>query len=539
MINKQNFIKGTIILMIANAISKILGAVFKIPLTYLLQEEGMAIYNTAFNVYIMLISFVVSGIPLAISKMVAEEYALSKYANVRKIITVTSLLLGGLGLLGTLVLWYGADFFAFSMKEPKSFFCLRIIAPSVFFVALGAVYKSFYQGISNMIPTAVSQVIEAVIKLLAGYGLALYYSKLSVEYTAAAAIMGVTVGEIIATFILFILYLPKRFSLPKDGADKTFKSIINYISVISIPTILASLISNAMELVDITILRRTIENIRFTTNTAENFLRIYSSYTNVFDNLLETLRITPDGSRWLYGAYSGYALTVFHLPVGILGALGVSILPIIASSIALGNQRRTNQCIQTSIKLSLIISFPASFCIALFSESILSILFHNTASSGMLTLLSPCLVFLSLTNIINAVLNAGGHIIAPFLFGFIGVVLKIILNVILISNPYINMYGAAISADISYLIVLILSCLYVKKQYKIEESFSKMFVKPLISALLMALLMYALYSPFMFIFANEFIALGFSGLVGIVSYVLLLISTGSVSNDDILTLKGR
>ena len=539
MINKQSFIKGTVILMCANAVSKILGAVFKIPLTYLLQEEGMAIYNTAFNVYIMLLSFIISGMPLAISKMVAEEYALGHSANVRKIITVSSLLLGGLGLLGSALLWFGADFFAIAMKEAKAVFCLKIIAPSIFFVAIGTVYKSFYQGRSNMTPTALSQVIEAVIKLAAGYGLALYYSKLAVEYTAAAAIMGVTIGEIIATFILFILYLPHRFRLPCKNSDKSTKSILDSIAMIAIPAIIASAVSSAMNLIDITVIRRCLENIEFTKESAQNFLRLYSSHTSVFDDLIETLKISPEGSRWLYGAYSGYALTVFHLPVGILGALGVSILPVIAGALAVKNRERANICVTTATKFTLLIALPAAFCIVLFSEPILDILFKNSASSKMLAFLSPCLVFMSLSMLFNSVQNAGGKIISPFIFAFIGSVIKLICNIIFIQNPHLNMIGTVISANIAYFAEMLLSYVSVKRQFSFCGGFYNIFVKPLLCAAFMAGIMYAVYPPFLIIFPNEIAALGLCGAVGAVAYLLMLISTKCITADDIKIIKSH
>ena len=539
MTNKQNFIKGTMILMCANAISKILGAVFKIPLTYLLKEEGMAIYNTAFNVYVMVLSFIISGVPLAISKMVAEENALSNQSNVRKIITVSSLVFGGLGLLGSAVLWFGADFFSFAMKEPKGVFCLKIIAPAIFFVVLGAIYKSFYQGISNMIPTAISQVIEAVIRLVAGYGLAVYYSSLTTEYTAAAAIMGVTVGEIIATFILFVLYLPKRFSLPSKGADKTTKSILLSISQIALPTIAASAILNAMDLVDITVIRRSLENILFTPETARAFLLKYSSYTSLFDNLTETLKISPDGSRWLYGAYSGYALTVFHLPIGILGTLGVSILPVIASSLALNNRGRANSCILLAIKFTLLIALPAAFLITFFSEPILEILFHNTASACMLTLLSPCLVFISLIQILNTVSNAGGQIITPFIFAFFGIIVKLISSYVLIRNPYFNVNGIVISANVSYFIVMVMSYISVKRRFSLSSRITKTLIKPLISSILMITVMRTVYLPFTIIFPNTLISFFMSLFIGIIVYILMLIFTKCISEKDFALLKER
>jgi len=536
MLNKQSFIKGTMILMCANAISKILGAVFKIPLTYLLKEEGMAIYNTAFNVYVMLLSFIISGMPLAISKLIAEESALGHEGNVKKTVTTATALLGILGIAGTVILWFGADFFAIAMKESKSVFCIKIIAPSVFFVALGTVWKSYYQGRTNMTPTAISQVIEAFVKLIAGFAFALYYSNLAAEYTAAAAIMGVTLGEIIATFILFIEYLPHLFSKrKKEPPTLSSRSVIDSLLSVAAPAIIASAISSFINLADITVIRRSLEHILFTPESAEKFLLLYSPHTNLFDSLTQDLKITADGSRWLYGAYSGYALTVFHLPVGILGALGVSILPIIAGALAVKNTNRASFCTNIAAKLTLLVCLPAAFIIGLFSEPILALLFKNTASSLLLQSLAPCLVFITLSQLFTACLNASGKIISPFIFGFISGGIKIILSAFLIKIPGINMLGACISANISYLVLLILTCIPIKKQFEI--SLLKLFLKPFLCAGVMALMMRLVYSPFTVIFSNDAIALLLSAIIGGIAYILMLICTKTLNRQEFLSLK--
>lgn len=533
----SDFIKGTAILICANAISKILGAVFKIPLTYLLHEEGMAIYNTAFSVYIMLLSFVTSGMPLAVSKMISEESALGNENSIRKIMTVSTLLLSVLGLVGSCTLWFGAEFFAISAKEAKAFFCLKAIAPSVFFVALGTAYKSYYQGKSNMTPTAVSQVTEAFVKLSAGFVFAYLFSEFASEYTAAAAISGVTAGEIIATFILFILYLPHRFRMPNGKSEKSVSDILKPIFSVALPTVLASAVSGAMNLIDVTIIRRCVESIKFTPDGAEHFLRQYSSYTTVFDNLSSTLRISSDGSRWLYGAYSGYALTVFHLPVGILASLGISILPVISGSIAKKNFRKANICVGIAAKLTMFVCMPASFCIALFSEPILKLLFGTSSASLMLACLSPCLIFISLSQIYCTVLNASGSICQPLIFGFIGECVKLGCNFIFIKNQYINILGTVISANIAYFVTMMLSFLSVRQKFTSCSDIAEIFVKPFFSSLFTAAIMYMLYNPFTVIFSSDKIALILSLSVGGAAYILMSVHLKYITREDMAKIK--
>lgn len=537
MSKKQSFVKGTAILICANAVSKILGAILKIPLTYFLKEDGMAIYNTAFGAYAMLLSFVISGMPLAISKMTAEQTALADGCAVRKIMSVTTLLLAFLGILGSCVLWFGADFFACSAKEPKAVFCLKVISPSIFFVAFGVAQKSYFQGIANMTPTAVSQVTEAFVKLGVGFFLALIYSKAAAEYTAAAAITGVTVGEIIATFILFVLYLPHRFSMPKGKSDKSSAEILKSAGEVALPSVLASAASGAMNLADISIIRRCLENIRFSPEGANNFLRLYSSHTAVFDSLPETLRISRDGSRWLYGAYSGYALTVFHLPIGILASLGVSVLPVISGAIAVKNFKKVNSCVNLAVKLTMLTALPSAFGIALFSEPILDFLFGNTASSQMLAYLSPCLVFISLTQIYCAVLNACGCISVPLIFGFVGETIKLACNFVFIQNQRFNILGTVVSANISYFIGMFLTLVYAKKKFLACFDITNNLLKPLFCTIFAIGVMRLVYTPFTIIFASSKTALILSGFLGLTAYALMIVSSGCVSHNDMLLLK--
>ncbi|MBR5270618.1 MAG: oligosaccharide flippase family protein, partial [Clostridia bacterium] len=276
---KQSFVKGAIILMIANAISKILGAVFKIPLTYILQEEGMAIYNSAFGIYILFLSFIISGLPFAISKLVSEYNEKKEHNMVSAVISVSTALLLFIGFLGTIILYFGADFFALAMKEPRSVFAIKMIAPSVFFVALGCVYKNYFQGVSNMIPTAISQIVEALIKLCAGYMLAVYFIKTGTQAASGGATLGVSIGEALATLILFVFYIVlKKEHTRSSSLEK--RVVLSKIGTIAIPLLFTSVISSMLSVMDTTLLRA---------------------------KLIEYGH-SIDEARFIYGAYSGYAL---------------------------------------------------------------------------------------------------------------------------------------------------------------------------------------------------------------------------------------
>lgn len=530
---QNNFIKGTAILIAANAISKILGAIFKIPLTYILNEEGMAIFNTAMGVYSTVLTFIISGLPLALSRLAAEQYALNNYSSLKKTIRLSTVILCALGLIGTVVMYFFADFFAYSMKDPKAAVAIKVIAPSVFFVAWGNVYKSYYQGCVNMIPTALSQIIEAFVKLLAGFAAAYVLKDALLEITSAGAISGITIGEIIATLILFVMYIPSVKSLPNTKEKISSKNICISLASVAVPMLICSCISGSVNLLDVATIRNSLLKIQFTHASAEAFLLRYSSYTNYFDDLKETLKLSVNGARWLFGAYSGFALTIFHLPTGIIGALGTGVLPVISGAIAKKDNRLVEKTTSLALKLTLIIALPSAFILNLFSEQLLDLLFHNTSSAMLLKELSPCLIFLCVSQLLTIILHASGRVIEPFFYNMIGMGIKLLANLFLIPIPRFNISGAVIGSCCGFFIVMLLDVLALKKHLNIRINMIESIVKPTVSAALMAAVMFLVNSPFSIIFKNDFIAVGATMFLGGIVYLLALFGFGVVDKKSV------
>ncbi len=447
---KQSFITGAAILMAANAISKILGAFFKIPLTYILREEGMAIYNTAFSVYVMFLAFVVSGIPTALSKSVAQsepKKAIAITDSAQKVLFVMGLLLSA-------ILYFGAEFFAYAMKEPLSVTAMKYIAPSVFFVALGTAPKSFFHGSSNMIPPAISQVVEAVAKLVIGYGLALVLLYMGRARAAAGAVAGVTIGEIIATAILLGAYLVQRFKTKPEKGRGYMKELMS----VALPLLMIEAAVDAVSLTDTSILRT----------------RMLAS------------GLTQEEARVLYGAFTGYALTIFNLPIGILATIGVSLMPVTAAAFAQDDMERVRRSMQSGIELSLFISVPSAVMMWVIPEELLYLLFKNTFSALMLKYMSPCVVVMSLIQMIAAMLQASGRILTPAAVTCGGLIIKLVLMWVLCAVPELNIYGAIISANIVYLTVLIVDKTILRKVTGLKISILKAIIQPLLASLAMA-----------------------------------------------------
>lgn len=534
----ESFFKGTIILISANAVSKILGAVLKIPLTYILGEEGMAIYQTSFSVYIMLLSFITSGLPFAISKYISEERALKRYGNIRFSIKLSVLLMTLLGLLGSLVMYFGADFFALSMKDPKAVFAIKAISPAIFFVATGCVFKSCYQGYACQTPGAVSQVIEAFVKLICGYLFALWCSELAVKYTAGAAIFGVTIGEAVATAVLMLFYIPYHKSLFGKKRELTGRKIAKSLISVAVPMTAYSMVSGLLGLLDASLIRFSLTSIIFSENTANGFIRTYSEYTHLFDFLLSEKKLSIDGARWLYGAYSGYAATVFNLPSGILASFGIAVLPIVSAGIVSGNSEKLVSVTTAAAKTILIISLPTSAVLAFFSKPILYILFKNTASHLMLSLMAPILAFSALSQFFSAVLNASGNIASPFRYVTLCNLLKIALTFFLVRVSYLNILGAILAAFIANILYLVLILKKVKKHFGIIPVSAKDFAKVVFGTALTVLISYLSLNPLTHLFKNIYVGFFGAMLLGFSGYMLSLILVRAIKKEEITRFIG-
>ena len=534
----ESFFKGTLILISANAVSKILGAVLKIPLTYILGEQGMAIYQTAFSVYVMLLSLITSGLPFAISRYVSGEFALKRYGNIRFSIKFSFMLMAILGLLASLVMFFGADFFAYSMKDPKATFAIKAIAPSIFFVAIGCVYKSCYQGYACQTPTAISQVIEALVKLIFGYFLASWFCSYPLKYTSGAAIFGVTIGEAVATLILFLLYIPYRKTIRHERRTTSGRKIAKNLIGIAIPMTACALVSGLLGILDTSVIRSQLANIIFTESTARCFIATYSPFTDIFNSLSGGSKLSLDGARWLYGAYSGYAATVFNLPSGILASFGFAILPVVSGGIVSKNYARLTKTVSCAAKTILLISLPASGALSLFSKNILYLLFKNTASYLMLSVMAPILVFSTLAQFYCAVLHASGNIMTPFKYITFCNLIKIALTFVLVPIPQLNILGAIIATFLANVIYFILNMKKIKKDFSIAPVSFKDFGKVFISTAIMLFVAYLVLNPITHILKNVYVGFFISMLLGFLAYVLSLILFGAVKKEELTHFRG-
>lgn len=473
--HRQGFLGGSLILIASAAVSKVIGAVFRIPLANLLGGEGMGYFSAAYGIFMTVYAVSVTGLPIAAAKLTAERLARSDEggaANVRSTALALCALCGAAFTLLTLLLAY--PFCAYMSRSPLSVIAVAAIAPSILFSCVTAVFRGCAEGRRNMYPTAVSQVIEAAVKLLSG--LALCYAvlnaprsffvsaealikrilpfgaiqaasadELMMPLAAAAAVLGVTVSS--AAGLLYMVLRNAFVGKEKLRSAPTLPTA-RELAMIMLPVALGSLITNLTSLIDlatiISCLKRAVE-----------------AKPQFFSSMLGG--ISPEAMpNFIFGCFSGLAVTVFNLIPSFTNMFGKGAVPFVAEGFAKRDKTLIEQAVMRVFFTAGFIAVPAGLGISALAPQILTLLFPSRrleafTAAPSLRLLGFGVIFLSVSSVLFAVLQAAGKGDIPVKIMAVGVGVKLILNLALIPIPEVNAAGAAVSTDICYLLIMLLS----------------------------------------------------------------------------------
>jgi stage V sporulation protein B len=436
-------------------------------------------------------------------RMTAQNAASGKFLNVRRIRRAGLFAAFGLGLIGSVsMLIIAKPFSQYIVGSTGSLPAMIIISPSLFFCAISAVYKGYYEGLSNMLPTAISQVIEAIIKAVIGISLAT--SVLSnggtAIYAAAAAIAGITIAEAFGLFYLILrtkirsdgITAEQLQNSPKPQRKRVIiKSIINE----SLPITLAALTMNLNPFIDLLTIPNII-NSSVTTN-KQFFLNTFTYGAYGGEQI-------SDIGNFIYGSYTGITLAVFALATSVTAMIGKSALPEIASAWEQKNHSRLTRSLQILFKGTFMAGLPICFGLAALANPILNLLYFSKPAEVLVS--APPLIVLGLggislvlTGVVFAAFIAMNRVDLQIKLTLTGAIIKLIINLALIRIPQINVTGAAISTLICYTFIslagIILLIRLIRKELRIDITIIKniifkSFFKPMIFALLCAITAY-------------------------------------------------
>ena len=485
MSERSAFLRGSIILICANATAKILGAVFKIPLTYVLREEGMAVYQTAFSVYIMMLSLVPGGFGFATTKLLGEYCAKGERERPSGVVKGMTLVLGALGVFVSVAMYICADWLALAMREASAPDSIRAMAFAVLAVSISSPVKSFNEADAHYIPTALSQVVEAVIKLLLGLYLAKLFKNNRLS-PVVGALLGVVAGEMFQTLFLYAVWL---FS--GKNVHKAFikREELKKIFSLALPLTVTGLATGALAMTETAVIRNALSDITFTKASAYVFLKHYAPYTDVFNTLPAELSLSPDGVRKLFGAFSGYAQTVFNLPVGIAATVTAAATPLFSKSITLGSGCDVEKTAEKVLKPVYFIIVPATLVCTFFPGEVLKLIFNNCFSAGMLASCAPAMLFLCTSNMLVLILHLSGRVYEPFAAAMLALLVRIVATAILIRIPDVNILGAGYAQIIASACVLVCNFVMLRKISGVKIDFIKSAARPFFSGVVMIAVM--------------------------------------------------
>lgn len=485
----QTFEQGATILFISGILVKIIGAFFKIPLSsdYCLGDIGFGYFSSVYDIYLPIYTLASTGIPSSLSRIISEYLADNDYENASKIFGFIKKLLFIIGIIGTAILLILAfPFIKFTDKTGNTFLTYLFMCPAVLFCFISSPYKGYFEGNRNMIPTAVSNIIDAFSKVLLGFTFALFTVKSTGNFalSSAFAMGGIALGTLIS--YLFLRFYKKSVynkNVLNDYSSDYKKHLLNKLYKICIPIILASFAINLIPFIDSLTVRPILGN-------------IIDSKIHISD-ILKSTRIdktylSEEIPTVLYGIKSK-SYTIFNLVPVFSGFIASSALPSLTNEITIGDNDKAYKTANTAIKLSALISFPLGCGLIFVGTPIMNLLFgDNSSFSGgiMLSVYGLAALFAGLIIVFTSILQASKKQNKAFLNIVIGLIIKLFLNFVLVSIPSVNIYGSVISTLICFGYIAVSDYISISDIIKIKL-FSSIF-KPLISAMICGISAFAI-----------------------------------------------
>lgn len=514
--SKENFIKSAAILSIAGLLVKILGAIYRIPLTNLIGTEGIGYYQPAYNIYNLLLVVSLSGFPTAIAKLVSEKRAMQNYQGAYEVYKVSRWGLFIIGLVSSLfVLVFARNLVSF-LGFPGSYYSMVALVPALFAVPLLSAYRGFFQGTQNMMPIALSQIIEQVFRVAVGLYLAYALVGKGLEEAAAGATFGASAGGLAALILIYLLFffnkksIKEEIKLSSHNKTEPVWDIVKGLLYIAIPITIGASIAPLMGITD--------------------------SY--IVSNRLSAIGYTNTQIADMFGELSGTAQTLINFPQVFSTAVAMSLVPAITEAFTRKQVSRLNLTANAGVKLSLIIGLPCGIGLFMLAEPVIALLYSSLgpekhASSGaLLEILAIGVIFLTLVQAFTAILQSINKQFHPVKNLAIGLVVKVILSYILIGMPSINIKGAAISTTISYLVVALLNWRDINNT-KIKINLVKISSRTLLSSAIMALATGVSFKLLRSVLESQSLAtLGSIAVAGLVYSVSLFI-TGAITKEDL------
>ena len=513
---KQNFLQGTAMLAMATAIVKVIGALYKIPLNAIIGEQGFGYFNTAYDIYNVLLMISTAGLPVAMSRMISQASSLRHYNQVRRIYHTAQGIFLALGIIGTLLMTLFCRQLARFQNQPDAWAAIGALGPSVLLICVMSTFRGFFQGQSNMIPTSISQVLEAVVKLLVGMVAALMLLKTtsSVPLAAGGAILGVTASCLVSSIYLFSRFRKSFAALPQTQEEpRSFGDTAKGLMLIAIPITFGSAVLQLLTMLETKIYMGQLLNLGYTQSAADTMRGIY-----------------------------GMCITIFNMPCAFITPITISIIPAITAQLTLCNDEEAKATEESAVRITGLISMPCTFGLALLAQPVTALLGRYSGANlelatKLMAILAVSLIFNATVVVTTAIMQAHGHAGRPVLNMLIGGVLNLIAVFILTGNPYIHILGTPIGILLCYISIAGLNLYSIRTLLDHPPAILRNLSRSFLSAVIMGIFVTgALFGLKALHIRSSLILCAVPVLVGVVVYGFAAVKLRAITREDCLLL---
>lgn len=515
----QYLVQGSI-LAIASIITRIIGMLYKIPMTTMIGREGMAYYNTAYEIYSIVLILSSLSIPLALSKLISAREQNNEYRTSNRIFRLTMLFATVTGGAASLIIWFGAGFFAELTGYPSAKYPLRVLAPTLFVVAVLGVLRGYFQGRRTMVPTAVSQIIEqivnAVISILAAYLLMRVFQSDETQAArgAAGGTLGTLCGAVAGVFFLgFVFYLNKDYIKRKEAMDVNSKDessfeLLKAIVLTLFPIILSQTVYQISGVLDI----------------------------GIFGNFMESCGVEESQSAILQEAYTNKYRQLTNVPVAIASALSAAIVPALTASYQERNVLDIKRKIHSSIKMNMIIAIPAAVGMGVLGPQLIQLLYKDDTilSGNLMRIGSVAIVFFAYSTMTNGILQGIGKLRTPVIHAAVSLVIHIGLLYFMLYVLQLSVYAMVIGNVSFAFIVCILNWISIQSAVGYHQEIKTTFILPAVSAVIMGIVTFFSYKGVYYLSSSMLVSTIVAMLLAIGSYFVLLFLLHTLTKEELL-----